>query len=165
MQRPPSITLDTERAFVYTYRVMVDRGIRRLVWLVVLGSLVGMALALVIRATRGPATPIRAGVLLAVGPAAKDDPYAVAQGAVTHGEAVLVTFGDGDFAFFVNRSEAILALVDGCGVRVLPTVERRLPVLVEARFRARPVPPYTVETTSIRYRFEGPSASPAASCG
>ncbi|MBI3607314.1 MAG: hypothetical protein HY207_05030 [Nitrospirae bacterium] len=136
-----------------------------MVLFVVLGLLSGIALVFVFRATRGSTTPIRAGVLLAVGPSAKGDPYAVAQGAVTHGEAVLLDVGAGEFVFFVNRPEAVLALVNGCGVRVRPTVERRLPVLVEARFHTRSVPPYVVKTPSIRYRFEGPPVSPAASCG
>ena len=129
-----------------------------------LGALVGVAFVLVFRFTRG-SMPTRSGVLLVVGPLAKGDPYAVAQGAVTHGEAVLLDFGDEEFVFFVNRPEAVLALVNGCGERVAPIVERRLPVLVEARFRARPVPPYLVETSSIRYRFIGSPASPGGSCG
>ena len=161
MWRSPKIALDTEGEFVYTYRVVVRRAIRRLVVLVALGALAGVALVLVFRFTRG-SMPTRSGVLLAVGPSAKSDPYAVAQGAVTHGEAVLLDFGDEDLVFFVNRPEAVLALVNGCGERVAPTMERRLPVLVEARFRSRPVPPYVIETPSIRYRFTG---QPASSCG
>lgn len=164
MSRPPKIALDTECAFVYTYRVMVGRGLRRLVLLVLLGSLAGVALVLVFRLTRGSTTPTRSGVLLAVGPSAKGDPYAVAQGAVTHGEAVLLDFGDQELVFFVNRPEAVLALANGCGERVVPIAERRLPVLVEARFRARPVPPYVIDTPSIRYRFERQTTSPAPSC-
>lgn len=160
-----NIALDMGRAFVYTYRVMVARGIRRLIVFAAVGALVGFALVAAIRSMRGSTTAIRSGVLLAVGPSAKGDPYAVAQGAVTHGEAVLLDMGDEELVFFVNRPETVLALVNGCGERVSPSAERRLPVLVEARFRSRPVPPYVVETPSIRYRFEGPPDSPAASCG
>ncbi len=110
--------------------------------------------------------PVRAmpGVLLSVGPAAKSDPYAVAQGAVTHGEAVLIDFGDGDFAFFVNRSDDVLALTNGCGERAVPVRQQRFPVLVEARFHARNVPPYRVETPSVQYHFESSGARSTSAC-
>ena len=150
--------------FVYIYRVIVTRGLRRLVGVVVLGGLIGIAAGVAMRSVARAPGPTRAGVLLAVGVAAKADPYAVAQGAVTHGEPVLVDVGDGELVFFVNRPEPVLALVNGCGERVLPTAERRLPVLVEARFRARLVPPYTVETASIRYHFSAPAMSAVPSC-
>jgi hypothetical protein len=101
---------------------------------------------------------IVSGILLSVGSSAKADPYAVAQGAVTHGEAVLVDFGDGDLAFFVNEPDDVLALVNGCGERVGPTQQRQLPVLIDARFHARNVPPYTVEARATRYRFDAPAA-------
>lgn len=104
----------------------------------------------------------RSGVLLTVGPAAKADPYAVAQGAVTHGEPVLLDFGDGEFVFFVNRAEEVLALVNRCGERTRPIMERRLPMLVEARFRIRSMPPYHVDTASTRYRFSAVAESSAA---
>jgi hypothetical protein len=109
--------------------------------------------------------PVRAipGVLLSVGPAAKSDPYAVAQGAVTHGESVLIDFGDGDFAFFVNRSDDVLALINGCGERAVPVRQQRFPVLVEARFHARNVPPYRVDTRSTRYQFKTPEAGSTTS--
>ncbi|MEW6682239.1 MAG: hypothetical protein AB1451_04845 [Nitrospirota bacterium] len=94
------------------------------------------------------------GVLLSVGPAAKAAPYAVAQGAVTHGEAVLIDFGDGDFAFFVNRSDDVRALINGCGERVAPVRHERFPLLVDARFHVRNVPPYLVEARSARYLFD-----------
>jgi hypothetical protein len=101
-------------------------------------------------------------VLLSVGPAAKSDPYAVAQGAVTHGEAVLIDFGDGDFAFFVNRSDDVLTLINGCGERAVPIRHERFPVLVDARFHARNVPPYRVSTRSVQYEFQ-PVNSPSVS--
>ncbi|MFZ5862289.1 MAG: hypothetical protein ACOYXR_05545 [Nitrospirota bacterium] len=107
----------------------------------------------------GEPTRSVAGALLLVGPSAKADAYGVAQGAVTHGEAVLIDFGDGDVAFFVNRAEEILALVNGCGERVSPTRQQQLPVLIEAWFRVRNVPPYTVEARSTRYRFETTTAA------
>jgi hypothetical protein len=112
------------------------------------------------------AAPTRAvsGILLSVGESAKSDPYAVAQGAVTHGEAVLIDFGDGDLAFFVNDAEEVLALVNGCGERVTPSRQEQLPVLIEARFRARNIPPYTVEARSTQYRFDSPAASGIPSC-
>ena len=157
--------LDFGLAFVYIYRMIVNRGLRRLVGMVVLGGLIGIAVGVAIRSVARAPEPTRAGVLLAIGAAAKADPYAVAQGAVTHGEPVLVDVGDGELVFFVNRPEPVLALVNGCGERVLPTAERRLPVLVEARFRARLVPPYTVETASIRYRFSAPTPPAAPPCG
>jgi hypothetical protein len=109
-------------------------------------------------------TPTASGILLSVGASAKADPYAVAQGAVTHGEAVLIDFGDGDLAFFVNRADDVLALVNGCGERVGPTHQRRLPVLIDARFHTRNVPPYTVEARATRYRFDAPSAAEPRSC-
>lgn len=102
------------------------------------------------------------GVLLSVGPAAKSDPYAVAQGAVTHGEAVLIDFGDGDFAFFVNRSDDVLALINGCGEHAAPIRHERFPVLVDARFHTRNVPPYRVSTRSVHYEFR-PVDSPCTS--
>jgi nitrite reductase/ring-hydroxylating ferredoxin subunit len=101
------------------------------------------------------------GVLLTVGPAAKADPYAVAQGAVTHGEAVLIDFGDGTFAFYVNRSEEVRALVNGCGDRVAPSRQQRLPVLVDARFEAKNVPPYVVQTPTTHYRFDAAAGGDA----
>jgi hypothetical protein len=109
-------------------------------------------------------TPTASGILLSVGASAKADPYAVAQGAVTHGEAVLIDFGDGDLVFFVNRADEVLALVNGCGERVSPTHQRRLPVLVDARFHARNVPPYTIEARATRYRFDAPGAAEPPSC-
>lgn len=124
---------------------------RPVAWLVAVGMLaIGVAVA-----SWWFVEPVRAipGVLLSVGPAAKSDPYAVAQGAVTHGESVLIDFGDGDFAFFVNRSDDVLALINGCGERVVPVQQQRFPVLVEARFHARNVPPYRVDTRSTRYQF------------
>lgn len=111
--------------------------------------------------TMNPA--IHPGVLLTVGPSAKTDPYAVAQGAVTHGEPVLVDFGDGEVVFFVNRSEDVVALVNGCDERASPAFQRRQPVLVEARFHTRPVPPYLIETASTVYRFEA-AVAPSSSC-
>lgn len=111
-----------------------------------------------------PPAPEMSGVLLSVGASAKADPYAVAQGAVTHGEAVLIDFGDGDLAFFVNRAEEVLALVNGCGERVEPTRQQRFPVLVDARFSLRNVPPYTVEARSTRYRFDAPASAAHSSC-
>ncbi|HET8760833.1 MAG TPA: hypothetical protein VFN94_07180 [Nitrospiria bacterium] len=105
------------------------------------------------------------GVLLSVGPSAKSDPYGVAQGAVTHGEAVLIDFGDGEFAFFVNRAAEVRALVNGCGDRVGPDRQTRLPVLVEAHFQIRNVPPYVVEVRGARYRFEAPSGVGRQTCG
>jgi hypothetical protein len=110
--------------------------------------------------------PVRVipGVLLSVGPAAKADPYAVAQGSVTHGEAVLIDFGDGDFAFFVNRSDDVLALTNGCGERATPVRHERFPVLVDARFHARNVPPYRVETRSVRYQFDALGSSSLPRC-
>ncbi|MFZ5875520.1 MAG: hypothetical protein ACOYXU_03825 [Nitrospirota bacterium] len=112
------------------------------------------------------AEPTRAvsGILLSVGASAKADPYAVAQGAVTHGEAVLIDFGDGDLAFFVNDAEEVLALVNGCGERVNPTRQEQFPVLIDARFHVRNVPPYTVEARATRYRFSGPVATEPPSC-
>lgn len=104
------------------------------------------------------------GVLLSVGPAAKAEPYAVAQGGVTHGEAVLIDFGDGDFAFFVNRSDQVRALLNGCGERVVPIRQERFPLLVDARFHARNVPPYLVEMRSVHYRFNGPGAPSTPPC-
>jgi hypothetical protein len=109
-----------------------------------------------------PAIP---GVLLSVGPAAKADPYAVAQGAVTHGEAVLISFGDGDFAFFVNRADDILALVNGCGERAAPVLHKRLPFLVEASFRLRNVPPYLIEGRSSQYLFDVFAVPDHSACG
>ena len=104
------------------------------------------------------------GVLLSVGPAAKAEPYAVAQGAVTHGEAVLIDFGDGDFAFFVNRSDEVRALVNGCGERTTPLRQERFPMLVDARFHGRNVPPYLIETRSVRYQFGVPASVSASPC-
>ena len=157
--------LDFGLAFVYIYRVIVNRGLRRLLGVVVLGGLIGIAAGVAMRSVARAPEPTRAGVLLAIGAAAKADPYAVAQGAVTHGEPVLVDVGDGELVFFVNRPEPVLALVNGCDERVAPVLERRLPVLVEARFRLRTVPPYTVETPSIRYRFSAPRLPAAPPCG
>lgn len=111
-----------------------------------------------------PPAPETAGILLSVGASAKADPYAVAQGAVTHGEAVLIDFGDGDLTFFVNRAEDVLALVNGCGERVAPTRQQRFPVLVDARFHVRNVPPYTIEARSTRYRFDAPASAAHSSC-
>ncbi len=127
---------------------------------------VGALLAAAVLAYWWFAEPERAipGVLLSVGPAAKADAYAVAQGAVTHGEAVLIDFGDGDFAFFVNRSDDVLALINGCGERATPVRHERFPVLVDARFHARNVPPYRVETRSVRYQFDALSPASAAVC-
>lgn len=104
------------------------------------------------------------GVLLAVGPGAKTDPYAVAQGAVTHGEAVLIDFGDGEFAFFVNRSDDVMALTNGCGERAAPIRQERFPVLVDARFRLRNVPPYRVDTRSVRYAFDALGSPSRSAC-
>jgi hypothetical protein len=145
--------------------VIVNRGLRRLLGVVVLGGLIGVAAGVAMRSVARAPGPTRAGVLLAIGSAAKADPYAVAQGAVTHGEPVLVDVGDGGLVFFVNRPEPVLALVNGCGERVAPALERRLPVLSEARFRLRSVPPYTVETASIRYHFSAPTPPAAPPCG
>jgi hypothetical protein len=104
------------------------------------------------------------GVFLSVGPAAKAEPYAVAQGAVTHGEAVLIDFGDGDFAFFVNRSDDVRALLNGCGERATPVRQERFPLLVDARFHTRNVPPYLVETRSVRYQFDAPASVSVLNC-
>jgi len=104
------------------------------------------------------------GVLLSVGPAAKAEPYAVAQGAVTHGEAVLIDFGDGDFAFFVNRSDEVRALLNGCGERAEPVRQERFPMLVDARFHARNIPPYQIEMRSVRYQFGATDSVSAVSC-
>jgi hypothetical protein len=104
------------------------------------------------------------GVLLSVGPTAKAEPYAVAQGAVTHGEAVLIDFGDGDFAFFVNRSDEVRTLLNGCGERVAPVKQERFPLLVDARFHARNVPPYLIEMRSVRYQFSAPGAPSSSAC-
>ncbi len=104
------------------------------------------------------------GVLLSVGPAAKANPYAVAQGAVTHGEAVLIDFGDGDFAFFVNRSDDVYALINGCGERASPVRHERFPLLVDARFHARNIPPYLIEARSTRYLFDLHASPDASDC-
>jgi len=104
------------------------------------------------------------GVLLSVGSAAKAEPYAVAQGAVTHGEAVLIDFGDGDFAFFVNRPDEVRALLNGCGERSAPVRQERFPMLVDARFHARNVPPYLIEMRSVRYQFGATASVSAVSC-
>lgn len=111
--------------------------------------------------------PARAipGVLLSVGPAAKADPYAVAQGAVTHGEAVLIDFGDGDFVFFVNRSDDVRALTNGCGERAAPVRQERLPLLVEARFHLRNVPPYLIEARESQYLFDAFATPDPSACG
>jgi hypothetical protein len=130
--------------------------VRRFLRFAVFGGVAGIAVGLALIAMRGATTPTRPGVLLTVGPSAKANPYAVAQGSVTHGEAVLLDFGDQDLVFFVNRPEEIRALINGCGERVTPLVERRFPVLVEARFRLRNVPPYRIETPSVHYRFSTP---------
>jgi hypothetical protein len=127
-------------------------------------GIVSAAVVIVLLWWFAPPAPETPGVLLLVGPAAKADPYAVAQGAVTHGEAVLIDFGDGDLTFFVNRAEEVLVLVNGCGERVGPTRQQRLPVLVDARFHIRNVPPYTVEVRSTRYRFDVPASAAHASC-
>ncbi|MEO5658054.1 MAG: hypothetical protein ABIO65_01445, partial [Nitrospiria bacterium] len=73
---------------------MVRVNWRRFLVGAVLGGILGVA-AVWGLSMSGPRP--RSGVLLAVGPAAKADPYAVAQGAVTHGEPVLLDFGDGEF--------------------------------------------------------------------
>ena len=141
------------------------RGLRRLIGLVAVGGLIGIAVGVAMRSAARAPWPTRAGVLLSVGSAAKADPYAVAQGAVTHGEPVLLDFGDGELVFFVNRPDEVRALVNGCGERVAPVLERRLPMLSEARFLVRRVPPYTVEMASIRYRFSAPAMFAAPPCG
>lgn len=131
---------------------------------IVLGGaacVLGAALAAWWAAERERTVP---GVLLVVGPAAKVDPYAVAQGAVTHGEAVLIDFGDGDFAFLVNRPDEVRALVNGCGERVAPVWHQRFPLLVDARFRSRTAPPYYVEMGSVRYRFDAPTSPTSQGC-
>lgn len=138
---------------------------RRLLSILVVGGLVGVAVGIAMRSVARAPGPTTSGVLLSVGASAKADPYAVAQGAVTHGEPVLVDVGDGELVFFVNRPDAVRALVNGCGERVAPVLERRLPVLSEARFRIRTVPPYTVETASVRYRFSASAMSAVPSCG
>lgn len=127
---------------------------------------VGLLAAAVVTASWWFAEPQRTitGVLLSVGPAAKAEPYAVAQGAVTHGEAVLVDFGDGDFAFFVNRSDEVRTLLNGCGERAAPVRQERFPMLVDARFHARNVPPYVVEMRSVRYQFNATASARAGSC-
>jgi hypothetical protein len=113
-------------------------------------------------AASDPQTP---GVLLSVGPAAKSDPYGVARGAVTHGEAVLIDFGDGDFVFFVNRTDEVRTLINGCGDRVAPDRQTQLPLLIDARFQIRNVPPYVVEVRGMRYRFEAPGSGGGQTCG
>jgi len=141
--------------------VTQGRGyVRRLAPVVVLGSAIGLLVGYV--ATRWNDHAMTPGVLLTAGPSGKSDPYAVAIGAVTHGEAVLVDFGDGDFVFFVNRPEAVRSVVNGCGVRVVPRLDRHLPLLVEAHFRIDRVPPYVVELASSRYRFGAPDSMAAA---
>lgn len=138
---------------------MRSKALARAAWVGAAAG-VGMALAWWL----AEPIPTASGILLSVGASAKADPYGVAQGAVTHGEAVLVDFGDGDLAFFVNEPDDVLALINGCDERVVPTYQRRLPVLIDARFHARNVPPYTVEARATRYRFDAPSAAEPPSC-
>jgi hypothetical protein len=78
---------------------------------------------------------------------------------------VLIDFGDGDFAFFVNHPDEVKTLVNGCGDRVAPDRQTQLPLLVDARFRIRNMPPYVVEVRGKRYRFEAPVAGGGETCG
>jgi len=135
---------------------------RRLAWTAATGLAVGVVGVALYATSDSSPRPERAGVLLQTGPSAMTDPYGAAQGAVSRGEAVLLDFGEGELVFFVNRSEDVLGMVNGCGERVAPSSQRRLPVLVEAHFRVRSAPPYTVETPTTRYRF---SSSGAVPCG
>jgi hypothetical protein len=58
----------------------------------------------------------------------------------------------------------VRALLNGCGERAAPVRQERFPLLVDARFHARNVPPYLIETRSVRYLFGATTSAGAPSC-